>query len=179
MDWKGNQASLYYWFSRLLHSVVYSAKEHNAIRPVIPVWQKNISLYQALDRNPEVGPLDHQAVRMDDQQWYEIRNTYLHILMTKSARIFLRLHIDWQTFQFICLHFGLSSFPRGFMKLLRSLVRMLQLEGIKAHVYLDNWPILADSPQLVAQCTEFVMWILWYLGWPINVNGWHSIRIDS
>ena len=48
-------------------------------------------------------------------------------------------------YQFTCLPFGLATSPREFTKLLRPVVSLLRQQGVKLHVYLDDWLIRADT----------------------------------
>ena len=55
--------------------------------------------------------------------------------------------VNKQVYQFTCLPFGLATSPREFTKLLRPVVALLRQQGVKLHVYLDDWLIRADNPE--------------------------------
>ena len=67
-----------------------------------------------------------------------------------------------------CLPFGLATSSREFTKLLRPIVAWLRQQGVKLHVYLDNWLIRTESPEQAQMHSEKTISILQRLGWVIN-----------
>ena len=56
------------------------------------------------------------------QEWtvsIDIRDAYLHVLMHKAVRKYLRFMVNKRIYQFTCLPFGLATSPQEFTKLLR------------------------------------------------------------
>ena len=92
----------------------------------------------------------------------------LHMLMSQSVRKCLRFCVNMKTYQFMCLPFGLATSPRECTKLLHPVVQLLRLQGVHLHVYLDNWLIRADSPQMATSNAQLVIRVLQHLGWIIN-----------
>ena len=84
--------------------------------------------------------------RMDSV--YRYQESYLHAPMSQSVRKFLRFCVTKKTYQFTCLLFGLATLSREFPKPLRAVVQLPRLQAVRLHVYLDDWLIRADSPQV-------------------------------
>ena len=57
-----------------------------------------------------------------------------------------------------------------FTKLLRPVVAWLRKQGVKLHVYLDDWLIRAESSTQAAAHAELTMQVLQRLGWIINFD---------
>ena len=47
-------------------------------------------------------------------------------------------HVNYRTYQFTCLSFGLATSPSEFTKILRLVVQLLRKQGVRLHVYLDD-----------------------------------------
>ena len=71
-------------------------------------------------------------------------------------------------YQFTCLPFGLATSPREFTKLLRPVVSLLRQQGVKLHVYLDDWLIRADTWEQAQLHAQTTIRVLQFLGWIIN-----------
>ena len=79
--------------------------------------------------------------------WRDIHDAYLHVPMHQAVRKYLRFVVNKKVYQFTCLPFGLGTSPREFTKLLRPVVSLFRQQGVKLHVYLDDWLIRADTPE--------------------------------
>ena len=67
--------------------------------------------------------------------------------MHQAVRKYLRFVVNKKVYQFICLPFGLATYPREFTKLLQTAISLFRQQGVKLHVYLDDWLIRADTPE--------------------------------
>ena len=85
--------------------------------------------------------------------------------------------VNGRVYQFTCLPFDLATSPREFTKLLRPVVQLLRLQGIKLHVYLDDWLIRASSAAQARTHTDLVLQVLQHLGWVINFS--KSVLVPS
>ena len=56
------------------------------------------------------------------------------------------------------------------VRLLRPVVQLLRLHDIKVHVYLDDWLVRANSPEVARQHSDVVVRVLQHLGWVINFD---------
>ena len=107
------------------------------------------------------------------QEWtvsIDMREAYLHVPMNLSIRKYLRFHVNNRTYQFTCLPFGLATSPREFSKILRPVVQLLRMQGVHLHVYLDDWLIWADLPEMANSHAQLVMTVLCQIWWIINLE---------
>ena len=88
--------------------------------------------------------------------------------MHQAVRKYLRFVVNKKVYQFTCLPFGLATSPREFTKLLRPVVSLLRQQGVKLHVYLDDWLIRADTPEQAQLHTQTTIRVLQFLGWIIT-----------
>ena len=100
----------------------------------------------------------------------DIQDAYLHVPMARSVRKYLRFMVNGRVYQFTCLPFGLATSPREFTKLLRPVVPLLRLQGIKLHVYLDDWLIRALSAVHARTHADLDLQVSQHLGWVINFS---------
>ena len=105
------------------------------------------------------------------QEWtvsIDVRDAYLHVPMHQAVRKYLRFVVNKKVYQFTCLPFGLGTTPQEFTKLLRPVVSRLRQQGVKLHVYLDDWLIRADTPEQAQLHAQTTIRVLQFLGWIIN-----------
>ena len=79
--------------------------------------------------------------------WRDFCDAYLHVPMHQAVRKYLRFVVNKKVNQFTCLPCGLATYPREFIKLLRTAVSLFRQQGVKLHVYLDDWLSRADTPE--------------------------------
>ena len=154
------------FFSRLF----LVPKKTGDLRPVIDLSRLNDHLVI-----PRFKMETQASVRASirENEWtvsIDIQDAYLHVPMAKSVRKYLRFMVNGRVYQFTCLPFGLATSPREFTKLLRPVVQLLRLQGIKLHVYLDDWLIRASSAVQARTHADLVLRVLQHLGWVINFS---------
>ena len=71
-------------------------------------------------------------------------------------------------YQYVCLPFGLSSAPRVFTKILKPIVARLRAMGIRLIIYLDDFLIMASSPQEAISHLKVVIELLQFAGFLIS-----------
>ena len=152
------------YFSRLF----LVPKKTGELRPVIDLSSLNRHM-EVPHFKMETQASVRSAIRRDE--WatsVDIRDAYLHVPMSKSVRRYLRFKVNKRVYQFTCLPFGLATSPREFTKLLRPVVSLLRLHGVRLHVYLDDWLIRASSRAQAQLHSDLVIRVLQHLGWIIN-----------
>ena len=154
------------FFSRLF----LVPKKTGDLRPVIDLSRLNDHLVI-----PRFKMETRASVRasIKENEWtvsIDIQDAYLHVPMARSVRKYLRFMVNGRVYQFTCLPFGLATSPREFTKLLRPVVQLLRLQGIKLHVYLDDWLIRASSTVQARTHADLVLQVLQHLGWVINFS---------
>ena len=154
----------------LLHQAISCSKKDRGsiLCPVIDLSTLNQHLVVPHFEMETAGSI---KVAIRARKWaisIDIRDAYVHVPMCPAVRRFLRFCVNKRTYQFTCLLFRLVTSLREFTKLLRPVVHLLRLQGIGLHVYLEDWLILADSPQVASAHAQLVIRVLRHLGWMIN-----------
>ena len=143
-------------------------KKTGDLRPVIDLSTLNRHMVVPHFKMETQGSV-RSAIR--SQEWtvsIDIRDAYLHVPMHQAVRKYLRFVVNKKVYQFTCLPFGLATSPREFTKLLRPVVSLLRQQGVKLHVYLDDWLIRADTPEEAQLRAQTTIKVLQFLGWIIN-----------
>ena len=143
-------------------------KKTGDLRPVIDLSTLNRHMVVPHFKMETQGSV-RSAIR--SQEWavsIDIRDAYLHVPMHQAVRKYLRFVVNKKVYQFTCLPFGLATSPREFTKLLRPVVSLLRQQGVKLHVYLDDWLIRADTPEEAQLHSQTTIKVLQFLGWIIN-----------
>ena len=143
-------------------------KKTGDLRPVIDLSTLNRHVVVPHFKMETQGSV-RSAIR--SQEWtvsIDIRDAYLHVPMHQAVRRYLRFVVNKKVYQFTCLPFGLVTSPHEFTKLLRPIVALLRQQGVKLHVYLDDWLIRADTPEQAKLHAQTTIRVLQFLGWIIN-----------
>ena len=143
-------------------------KKTGDLRPVIDLSTLNRHMVVPHFKMETQGSV-RSAIR--SQEWavsIDIRDAYLHVPMHQAVRKYLRFVVNKKVYQFTCLPFGLATSPQEFTKLLRPVVSLLRQQGVKLHVYLDDWLIRADTPEEAQLHAQTTIKVLQFLGWIIN-----------
>ena len=162
---------------------VFSSRNQGFLQPSLPGAEKDrgfTSCHRSLplerpsgysavqDGDPGFSPGFHQRERMDCVHRHTGRiSSRSH---GKVCTEIPQIHGNGQVYQFTCLPFGLATSPREFTKLLRPVVQLLRLQGIKLHVYLNDWLIRASSAVQARTLADLVLQVLQHLGWVINFS---------
>ena len=155
-------------FPRVLQPVVPGPKKTGDLRNVIDLSSLKCHMVFLHFKRETQGSV-RSAIR--SQEWtisIDIRDAYLNVLMHQAVRRYLRFVVNKQVYQFTGLPFGLVTSPREFTKLLQPVVALLRQQGVKLHVYLDDWLIRADTPEQAKLHAQMSISVLQFLGWIIN-----------
>ena len=99
-----------------------------------------------------------EAIRPGD--WaasIDLTDAYFHIPIFPGDRKYLRFTWEGRVFGFRVLPFGLSLAPWLFTRVVREFILRLRESGIRIHVYLDDWLVLASQKDL---CASHVLRVL-------------------
>ena len=115
----------------------------------------------------------HVADLLRDNMWLgripvDLKDAYHSIRIHPASRPYLAFTWQGETWQYRCLPFGLSEAPRTFTKVLRPVAGWLRQRGFHLVVYLDDWLLMAESPQQVTTALTCTMYLLESLGFTIN-----------
>ena len=98
----------------------------------------------------------------------DLEDAFYHIPLHKESRKYTRFMLDGRIWQFTCLPMGLTSSPRVFTELTRTLARYLRKRGMIIIIYLDDILILSGSERLSRKDTQMVQALLLKLGFLVN-----------
>ena len=98
----------------------------------------------------------------------DLRDAYLHIPIHEEFHKFLAFRYRGTDFCFRALPFGLSTAPRVFTRVTRSILAVLRSRGLQVYAYLDDWLVVADSEEACHHATYQVLSLLRQLGWIVN-----------
>ena len=110
-----------------------------------------------------------EAIRPED--WaisLDLRDAYFHILIHETDRKFLRFSWKGEVYQFRALPFGLAPAPWLFTRVTKELCLVARRQGIRLHVYLDDWLLLAQTEARCLSHSEFVLNLCSNLGFILN-----------
>jgi hypothetical protein len=75
----------------------------------------------------------------------DLKDAYLHVPIRPEDQKWLRFELGEQVYQFRCLPFGLSTAPKVFTYIVRSVAAFLRRHGISVIMYLDDWLVVSPS----------------------------------
>src|ERR1700731_1872690 len=102
-----------------------------------------------------------------------LSDAFLHILVHKMSRKFLRFRWNGKTFQFRTIPFGLSVVPWLFTRLTKPILTWARSQGIRLAAYFDDWNLMAPSPEEAATQTASLINLMKSLGWLVNYKKSH------
>ena len=143
-------------------------KKTGDLRPVIDLSTLNRHMVVPHFKMETQGSVRSAIRSLEWAVSIDIRDAYLHVPMHQAVRKYLRFVVNKKVYQFTCLPFGLATSPQEFTKLLRPVVSLLRQQGVKLHVYLDDWLIRADTPKEAQLHSQTTIKVLQFLGWIIN-----------
>jgi hypothetical protein len=100
----------------------------------------------------------------------DLTDAFLHILIHRQFRKYLRFQWEGHIFQFRTTPFGLSVVPWLFTRLTKPILLWARRQGMRISAYLDDWILIAKSQQLAQQQTTALLYQLQTLGWMINTK---------
>ena len=98
----------------------------------------------------------------------DLQDAYFSVPIHNSNNKYLRFVFQGITYEYQCLPFGLSSAPRTFTELLKPIIVLLRIQGIRIVIYLDDMLILDQSPERQWSIFRTVVNLLQRLGFLIK-----------
>ena len=98
----------------------------------------------------------------------DLKDAYLHVPIHPSDQRWLRFQVEGRSYKFVCLPFGLSTAPRVFTLIVRSVAAYLRRRGVNLCTYLDDWLIYGDTYQSTQHQISLVIQEVQRLGFVIN-----------
>ena len=145
-------------------------KKNGELRPIIDLSSLNKHIC-----TPTFHMESAQSVRaaLTQGQWaasIDLLDAYYHVPVRKSFRKYLRFATNNEAWQFRALPFGLSVAPAVFTGILALVSSICHKQGIKIHLYLDDWLIRANSPEVVKKHVKFILTLMQDLGLFLNLE---------
>ena len=115
----------------------------------------------------------HKSVRQELRQGvyfckFDLKNAYLHISIHPSSRKYLSFVHRGQVFEWTSLPFGLATSPFVFTKVINEVGKFVHLRGLCLLQYLDDWLLFCLILKLTFLQRNYLLQILWFLGWILN-----------
>jgi len=98
----------------------------------------------------------------------DLTDAYFQIPIKTSSQKYLRFAWEGVVYQFKALPFGIATAPRIVTKVMKPLIRMLRISGIRSFHYIDDWMIVAAREDMCAKHTDFTVRWTQSLGYVIN-----------
>ena len=98
----------------------------------------------------------------------DLRDAYFHLLINQRDEKWLRFVWRDKIFQVRALPFGVAPAPWIFTKVTRELCLHARARGIRLRVYLDDWLVLASSPELCSRHSQQILHLCRSLGFSLN-----------
>ncbi|CAG9138027.1 unnamed protein product [Plutella xylostella] len=99
----------------------------------------------------------------------DISQAYYHVPIVPTHCRFLSLAYEGETFEMTCLPLGLASAPYAFARITSWLAHWLRhTAGVKVVVYLDDFLIVHQNPDVLRRQAKLVVRKLEELGWTVN-----------
>ena len=151
------------------YSLVFLVPKKNGTwRPVFDLSQLNRHLVIPKFRMESALSIMSSLAKGDWAISIDIKDAYLHVPIHPQYQKYLHLASQGKVYKFTVLPFGIATAPYVFTRLVKSMAETIHLEGVRFHHYLDDWLIVADSPQQVYQAAEYVLKLAISLGWIPN-----------
>ena len=145
-------------------------KATGGFRPVIDLSILNKSIITTKFRM-ETNKTVMEAIQEGD--WMtsiDLKDAYFQIPIHQQSRRYLRFAWRGVSYQFRALCFGLSTAPQVFTRVMALVSGVAHKRGIRILRYLDDWLIMASSPQACLQSKDFILGICVQLGIVVNME---------
>ena len=154
----------------LVHSTFFlTRKKGNLWRPILNL--KSINKRFIRPKGFRMETLASIIPLLEKGMWattIDLKDAYLHIAIHPEHRRYLAFRYQEVDYQFRVLPFGLSTAPRVFTRVTRTIVAFLRRQGISIFSYIDDWLVVSGSEERARRDTAITVSLLEDLGWLIN-----------
>ena len=147
------------------------------------VPKKNGEMRPIINLKPLNGYLVKEKFKMETQrsirraispgEWVvsiDLKDAYFHVPIAREYQKYFLFQVCNKTYKFVALPFGLSSAPREFTRVVTIVAHLAHGRMIKLHIYLDDWLIRAESPELCKLHAAEILTLTQELGFVINLS---------
>jgi hypothetical protein len=100
----------------------------------------------------------------------DLTDAYYHVPIRKTYRKYLRVALLGRVFSFRAMPMGLNIAARIFTKIIAEAIKVLRQEGIMIYFYIDDWLLVADSPEVLTNHIHRTLQLCHFLGLVVNLN---------
>jgi hypothetical protein len=144
-------------------------KSSGGFRPVIDISRLNKSIDCPHFQMETVRSI-RQSIQPKD--WIfsiDLSDAYLHVPLHPACHRYLRIALSpTKVYSFTVLPFGLNTAPLVFTRIATALAAHLRQQGVRVHVYLDDWLFLAQDKHRLLKSIPWILEFLESLGLLIN-----------
>ena len=144
------------------------AKDEDGVRPIINLSRLNQYLVVPSFKMETALKI---ALNILSPLWgckLDLKDAYFHVPVNWHFQRFLAFVIDGQVFVFQYLPFGLSVAPWAFTRIIRPIKSHLHKMWFQVHSFLDDFLLLALSPEELGKVSSYVLELFRSLGFTIN-----------
>ena len=105
----------------------------------------------------------------------DLKDAYLHVPVRPEHHKFLRFLYNDTLYEFVVLPFGLSTAPRVFTRIAKTIGAALRRRGIMIFIYLDDWLVVGPSREETEAALQYTWRLTSDLGFIINTEKSHLI----
>ena len=98
----------------------------------------------------------------------DLKDAYFHVPVSWLFQLFLAFMMDDRIYVFQYLPFGLAVAPWAFTRIIRPVKGFLHKEGLRISSFLDDFLLLAESPEELNRISALVLDLFKRLGFSIN-----------
>ena len=98
----------------------------------------------------------------------DLSDAYHHVPIARPSQRLLGFAFAGRVYRYRALPFGLSPAPRIFTRLVSAVAAYFREQGIRLFCFLDDWLIVADSPQRLIAHRDITISVVQRLGFLIN-----------
>ncbi|XP_033633155.1 uncharacterized protein LOC117294748 [Asterias rubens] len=105
----------------------------------------------------------------------DLKDAYLHVPVRPEHHKFLHFLYNDTLYEFVVLPFGLSTAPRVFTRIVKTIGAALRRRGIMIFVYLDDWLVVGRSREEMEAALQYTWRLTSNLRFIINTEKSHLI----
>ena len=136
--------------------------------PVINLKQLNTYIPYCHFRMEGLQNLKYMLQKGDYMCKLDLQDAYFSFPLEKNSRQFVRFRWSGNSYEFLCLCFGLGPAARIFTKLLKVPMTILRRLNIKIIIYLDDMLLIGHSLEKIFIDRDTIIFLLQHLGFVIN-----------
>ena len=149
--------------------MVQKKKSSEKLRPVINLKPLNQFLVKKSFKVDHLGVVMKLVRKGNWALSIDLTDAYFHVPILLNHRMFLKFAVGHHCYQFRCLHFGPTTAPRIFTKMLSAVLQFLREQGVQITAYLDDSLLFQNHPDYLCNSRDTALQVLNRLGFLVNL----------